>query len=552
MLTKHIFSQHRSPSFSHPERCYLLALTIIGAIIRLLYQYNRPFVGDEVGTLLYMNQSISYLLSHFDTWLTMNYFILLEKFMAYLGGNNQESLCFIPLLAAIVTIPLAAVLARMITSTRVALIAATLLTMNPYLIYYSGIIRAYSLLTALSLLVMILFFRWYAHRTLRNGVYLALACYFLMLSHLNGAYTVCYVFLITGMDWISTFTKRKRSSITTLFFPLSISLLLVAVSYAQIYPAMSIFVVRTFYDVSPTSIAYLPYVFSSYFVDGYYGWLSAILLISSFFIIYKYDLPLLLLCPYIVLPVILISIQGISHFPWVYGRFLIFLLPVCIMFIAEAIDFYASLMAHRRKLVTLILVILLLITWVPHVRNVFSEQYDYPWRQVADFLKTTYQENDVILYGAWTISHNLYPYFVEPHYVTSHLPRYSEQQYAGKNNGKTFLIVSKPLVTSDYPGYVFGNIQVIIYGQNPYPQLLFKIRDDLLNSIKPGEISPELTDHYRNIWELSKKLHQENDNFKYYQLYVLCLRLTERQRNIPKSLQYSESEAIAKQLFQNN
>ena len=200
MINKYILRHNRTQSFSHPERWYLLCLTIIGAIIRLLYQYNRPFVGDEVGTLFYMNQSISYLLSHFDTWLTMNYFILLEKFMAYLGGNNQVSLCFIPLLAAIVTIPLTAVLARMITSTRVALIAATLLTMNPYLIYYSGIIRAYSLLTALSLLVMILFFRWYAHRTLRNGIYLSLACYFLMLSHLNGVYTVCYVLLITGMD----------------------------------------------------------------------------------------------------------------------------------------------------------------------------------------------------------------------------------------------------------------------------------------------------------------------------------------------------------------
>ena len=345
---------------------------------------------------------------------------------------------------------------------------------------------------------------------------------------------------------------RQQSSITTLFFPLSISLLLVAVSYAKIYPAMSLFVVRNFYDVSPTSVAYLPYVFSSYFADGYYGWLSALLLMSAFFIIYKYNLPLLVLCPYVILPLILISIQGISHFPWVYARFLIFLVPFCIIFVAEAINSYASFVLPRRNLVTFLLVIFLLITWVPHVRDVFCEKSNYPWHRVADFVKRTYQENDVILYGAWTISHNLYPYFVEPHYVTTHLPRYSEQQHVGKKDGKTFLIVSKPFLTSDYPGYAFGNIQVIIYQQEQYPQLLLTIRDDLLKSIQPGNISPELTEHYRNIWELSKKLHQENENFKYYQLYVLCLRLTERQRNIPKSLQYSESEAIAKQLFQNN
>lgn len=550
IMVKYIANHRRVQSFSKYEIGYLVCLTIVGATIRILYHDNRPFVYDEVGTLIYIEKGIPYLLSHFQTWLTMNYFIILEKFIVYCGGYNQVSLTFLPLLAGIITIPLTAVLARIVSSTKVALIAAALVTMNPYLIDYSGIIRAYSLLTALSLIVMILFFRWCAHRTLKNGIYTSLACYFLMLSHLNGAYTLCFVLLMTGIDGLSSFKKRQRPNITTLFFPLLIALLLVAVSYVKIYPAISIFGVP-WHDVPPTSIAYVSYVFSRYFGEGYYGWLSAVLLISAFFVTYKYDMPLLVLFPYLILPVILISIQGISVFPWAYARFLIFLVPVCIIFISEGIYFYASRVVRGTNLVRLTLVILLLITWVPGLlQNIFYRKLDYPWHRVADFIKTTYQENDVILHGTSIIRLNLYPYFSKSSYTQTLLTDYSEGKDDKKRSGKIFFVTSKPFLISNYPIATFGKLQVIIYPRETCLQSLLTMTDDLLKSIKPGELSPELTDHYRNIWELKKKLHQDDDNFKYYQLYMLCLGLTERQRNIPKSFQYWESEPIVKGLFQ--
>jgi uncharacterized membrane protein len=547
-MTKSIADHHRAQSFSKYESGYLVCLTIVGATIRILYHYNRPFVGDEVGTLIYMDKDSLYLLSHFESWLTMNYFILLEKFMAYCAGYNHVSLTLMPLIAGIITIPLTYMLSCRVSSKHVAIIAATLVTFNPYLIDFSGIIRAYSILTALSIIVLILFFKWYVHRTFTNGVYVALACYFLMLSHLNGAYTVCYVLLITGVDWILSFKKRQRSHMTTLLCPLVIALLLVAISYVNIYPAISIWGLP-WHDVPPTSIAYVPYVFSQYFGDGYYGWLSAVLLISALFVTYKYDMPLLKLCPYLILPVILISIQGLSHFPWAYARFIIFVVPVYIIYMSEGIHVYASSVVRLTNVVSTILVIGLIVTWIPGFQKMLSNKHEYPWNQVSKYITTEYNDNDIILYGSWSISHNLYPYFARSSYASTLLTEYSEEEHDKNKTGKVFLVTSKPLVTSNYLITQFGSLQVIVYPKEAYRKTMLRITEDLANSIKPGALSPEFTEHYRNIWELKRKVHHEDDYCKYYQLYMLCLRLTERQRNIPKSLQYYESEPIVKRLF---
>src|SRR6266699_2559534 len=170
-IDKHIHSLSQLRDFSRREQWYLLCITIIGASIRLLYLHDKPFFGDEVGTVIYIEKDISYLLSHFAIWLSMNYFIVMEKLVAGLFGKSMFSLGFVPLVAGVWTIPLTAFLAARFASPRIALIAATLTCMNPYLMEYSGIIRSYSLLTALSLLVMILFLKWLTVRSYKNGIW---------------------------------------------------------------------------------------------------------------------------------------------------------------------------------------------------------------------------------------------------------------------------------------------------------------------------------------------------------------------------------------------
>jgi len=174
---------------SRKERVALGAICLCTLALLAALQYGRVFLGDEIGTLKYLKKSPTYILTHFATHLSMNYFILVEKGVAWLCGGADWQLTLLPMAAAIAIIPLTASLALKFTgSTRTALIAASLAAFNPYLVAAGPAIRAYSLLVAFSLLAINEFFHWYQQRDWWNGVRCAAVVLLLLLAHLNGVY----------------------------------------------------------------------------------------------------------------------------------------------------------------------------------------------------------------------------------------------------------------------------------------------------------------------------------------------------------------------------
>jgi len=230
MLNSFLADSSKDSGFSSKGKYLLLTITIAAALFRFVYQYDRAFEGDEIGTLIYIQKSIPYLLSHFETWLSINYFLVLEKIISSILGNGQFSLGLVPLIAGIFTIPATAFLAIRFTSARVALMSALLVAVNPYLIKYSGMTRSYLLLVLLSLVLVILFLNWMSNRTLRNGVAFSTCAFFLILFHPNGAYVLASVLTLAGMDMMVNFNKRHVFNVLkTLVLPLFISMLLIAV-----------------------------------------------------------------------------------------------------------------------------------------------------------------------------------------------------------------------------------------------------------------------------------------------------------------------------------
>ena len=122
-------------------------------------------------------KSSAYILTHFSTWLSMNYFILVERWISRLCGATDWRLTILPLTAAIAIIPLTASVALKFTgSSRTALIAAGLAAFNPYLVMWGPVIRSYSLLVAFSLLAINEFFTWYSRRDWWSGVPMCWGC----------------------------------------------------------------------------------------------------------------------------------------------------------------------------------------------------------------------------------------------------------------------------------------------------------------------------------------------------------------------------------------
>src|SRR5262249_54150600 len=189
-----VYSKLSSRRLSFGERIVLAAICLCSLTLLVALQHGRIFLGDEIGTLRYLKQTPSYILTHFRIWLTMNYFILVEKGVASLCGATDWRLTLLPIGAAIAVIPLTASLALKLTgSTRTALVAPTLVAFNPYLVMLGPTIRAYSFLAAFSLLAINEFFRWIQWPGWWNGVRCAAAVLLLLLTHLQAIYLVAFL-----------------------------------------------------------------------------------------------------------------------------------------------------------------------------------------------------------------------------------------------------------------------------------------------------------------------------------------------------------------------
>ena len=197
---------------SRRERVALGMLCLCLLALLAALQHGRVFLNDEVGTLRYLKQSPTYILTHFTTHLSMNYFILVERWVSQLCGAMDWRLTVLPIAAAVAIIPLTASLALKFTgSTRTALIAACLAAFNPYLIYWGPAIRAYSLLIALSLLAINEFFHWYRRRDWWSGARCAAVVLLLLLVHLNGVYTVAFLMLWLAAETVSLVGQAAES-----------------------------------------------------------------------------------------------------------------------------------------------------------------------------------------------------------------------------------------------------------------------------------------------------------------------------------------------------
>ena len=170
MLQSFELDRPQGRSFSRRENNVLFFLTFAGLLLRLLYAWGRSYLGDEVGTLILTDYSIFHLMTHFRVWLTMNAFIAAEKVVRSVLGSGPLSLGLLPLAFGTATIPLTALLALRLTTSRTAVVSAALVAFNPWHVMHSATIRSYSVLACLSVLTILLFLRWYSEKTARNGI----------------------------------------------------------------------------------------------------------------------------------------------------------------------------------------------------------------------------------------------------------------------------------------------------------------------------------------------------------------------------------------------
>ena len=499
---------------SRRERLVLGAICLCTLALLCALQHNRVFFGDEIGTLNYLKESPGYILTHFGTWLSMNYFILVEKGVAWLCGAADWRLTLLPMAAAVAVIPLTASLTLKFTgSTRTALIAASLAAFNPYLVAWGPVIRAYSLLVAFSLLAINEFFHWYWRRDWWSGVRCAGAVLLLLLAHLNGVYTVAFLILLLIAESISAGFSSGRKFLwesRTLWIPLAGAAVVAGAAYWRLLPDIVKVSREWGTDTPPTSMGYLPQVFAVYMGGGYGIFLSSLLLLAGSWSAVRENRALLLLCGAIILGPILMSLQGVSVQSSAAARYLIFVLPWLLILMAEGVDWFAR---HLRVLKAGTVAVwavtaLVVLCWVPSIHGRFVIKSQWPYARVAKFLHTQMRENDVIIAG-WSMAFTLGQFFddskdrimLPDKYVSEVVTRLDAPL-----QGRVFYVTWFGLSDGRKANIQrFGGLEVTTYTGHTAPELLQQWREDLLHRTN-GRVAAPFQNDYQLLALLEERL----------------------------------------------
>jgi mannosyltransferase len=129
----------------------LLALVVVAAVIRIITIDNQSFWADEALTAYEAGQSFTAMLhtvTRIET--TPPLYFLLIWIWAKAFGTSEVALRSISTVAGVALVPIAYLCARELLDRRAGLIAAALVAVNPFMIWYSQEARSYMLLAALS------------------------------------------------------------------------------------------------------------------------------------------------------------------------------------------------------------------------------------------------------------------------------------------------------------------------------------------------------------------------------------------------------------------
>jgi uncharacterized membrane protein len=126
------------------------ALVVIAAVIRIIVLNDQSIWQDEALTAYEAQLPFGAMINtvvHVETAPPL-YFVVIWAW-AHVFGNGAVALRSVSLLAGVALVPISYLAARDLVSPRAGVIAAALVTFNPFLIWYSQEARAYMLLAAL-------------------------------------------------------------------------------------------------------------------------------------------------------------------------------------------------------------------------------------------------------------------------------------------------------------------------------------------------------------------------------------------------------------------
>jgi hypothetical protein len=496
----------------------LAFVTVAGVVLRLWYQWGRPFVGDEVGTIFWAKRDFGFILtSVVEPWLQMNAFVAMTKGLAEASGWNPWVMNLPTLVAGVALIPLTAAVGVRVASPMVALVAAAFAAGNPYLLLWSVTMRAYALLLVGLLVALLGALDWTRFGRWRDGVVCAVGLALALLMHPNALYSAVALVPVVAVPW-----WRERRAPTSLLVPLAAAAAVVALFYRPLLPGLQAYTGRGA-ATPPTTMAWVPWAAGEWFG---WGWLVLPSLAAlGLGLRATVDAPRLrALLWMIVVPPVLASWAGLSGFPWAMARYLVAIVPPLLVVMAAGV---VTLPRAARPLA----VVVILATWVPQIAAMDREKRRYPWPRAAAYIAATTTPADVLVAADDALAHTAL-------HTTASLPA----DGAAFGTVTAFLASAPParlvVVQAGEPIPTrtrqrrFRHLQVITYAGDARTDVAAAALDDLERWLG-DRIDPALTGPYKLVLELRAALGRGDPDGRWTRAYYECRMRTEKQRFLP-------------------
>jgi hypothetical protein len=190
----------------------------------------------------------------------------------------------------------------------------------------------------------------------------------------------------------------------------------------------------------------------------------------------------------------------------------------------------------RSASLTAALVVFVLCTWSPDLRQRFEEKSNRPWEAIADYLRSRLEPTDFLVapdYGEAVPALNLAAYFGKrkDNYDFRPVSSFLAPSKAAEPGRIFFIEPHEPIVTTA-PSAQFGTVQIVTYSAPTRLAEAEALLADLERSLQ-GKVSETRTGDYRLVLDLLAALGRPDVGGKNLRLYYECLRLTSRQRWSP-------------------
>ena len=363
----------------------LISLVIVGCILRF---YNLAFNSlwiDETATYLFAQHTFMEIWGFTASGGEFNppLFFWVEHFMIVFG-NSEFVLRFIPAIAGIATIPAFFLIGRELKDDATGLIAAFILTISQFAIFYSQEARAYALLLFFVSIALYFFIRSIDKNNIRDWILTGVFSSIAVWTHFYAAIVIVPMFL--SMLWI----YRRQ-----LLRPISTIVVFIICTIPLIIATIGLFAKRV--SSSPTYGAKgIDLIQSTMLTIGnfniYMEWFIIGLICFGMYVIYikerKYFYTFLLFI-IIGFVVSIIFSYSIPMLP----RYLIVMLPVFFIVIAYGI----SDLIKKHKVVATILMVVFIIFSVMALQTYYTTFSKEDWRGYGGKLAYDTQPGDTVI-----------------------------------------------------------------------------------------------------------------------------------------------------------